>query len=180
MPAYHSRRAAAAPVVMLLALLLAGCSGPPRSGESAEVGVRTLDEAGFAEVLRQSRGNVVLIDFWATWCTSCIELFPHTVELHEKYADRGLTVISISLDDPEETAAVFRVLEDNGATFANYISQFGAGEKSLEIFAMEDGTLPYFKLYDRQGNLHKTFASGSELIEPQQIDRAIEELLGED
>ena len=49
--------------------------------------------------LSSSRGKVVLLDFWATWCVPCREETPHFVELQRKYGDRGLQIIGVSMDD---------------------------------------------------------------------------------
>ncbi len=53
------------------------------------------------------RGKVVLLDFWATWCDPCREETPHFVELQQKYADRGLQVIGVSMDDSVEPVRDF-------------------------------------------------------------------------
>jgi thiol-disulfide isomerase/thioredoxin len=163
-----------------LVLLLAGCSDPtlpPRGSEAVRLEV--IDEAAFAKVLGEQRGKVVLVDFWATWCLDCMELFPHTVQLHERFADRGLTVISVSFDDPDkDRAAALEFLAKQGATFLNFISPYGAGTRSAEAFGLEAG-LPQMDLYDRQGKLRKSFGGKSGPVDPQELDRAVEELLGE-
>lgn len=45
--------------------------------------------------LDELRGQVVLLDFWGVWCPPCVELIPHLIELHEKYADKGLVIIGV-------------------------------------------------------------------------------------
>jgi thiol-disulfide isomerase/thioredoxin len=137
--------------------------------------LQIVDKAGFAEVLAKHRGRVVLVDFWATWCEPCVELFPHTVELHRRLADRGLVVISMSLDDPDNEQAVQKFLIEQGATFENYLSQYGTGSESSEAFDLTG--VPHLKLYDREGRLHKTFPAPGQSIDPSEIDRAVEELL---
>jgi peroxiredoxin len=53
------------------------------------------------------RGKVVLLDFWATWCYPCRQEIPHFVELQEKYRDRGLQIIGVSMDDSPEPVPAF-------------------------------------------------------------------------
>jgi cytochrome c biogenesis protein CcmG/thiol:disulfide interchange protein DsbE len=49
--------------------------------------------------LANYRGKVVLLDFWATWCTPCLDEIPHFVALQNQYREQGLQVIGISMDD---------------------------------------------------------------------------------
>jgi thiol-disulfide isomerase/thioredoxin len=51
-------------------------------------------------------GNVTIVEFWATWCGPCVAAMPHVSELQEKYADKGVQVVSIS-SEPVETVTEF-------------------------------------------------------------------------
>ena len=57
--------------------------------------------------LSSYRGKVVLLDFWATWCVPCREEIPHFIELQKKYADRGLQIIGVSMDDSVDPVRPF-------------------------------------------------------------------------
>jgi peroxiredoxin len=57
--------------------------------------------------LSSFRGRVVLLDFWATWCVPCREEIPHFVDLQQKYRDRGLQIIGVSMDDGPEPVRTF-------------------------------------------------------------------------
>ena len=96
--------------------------------------MQPIDAAGLAQFVDQHPSKVVLIDFWATWCLPCVQLFPHTVELHKHWADRGLVVAAISLDDPSDESTVRRFIAKNGADFPNFISRFGPSSQSAEAF----------------------------------------------
>jgi thiol-disulfide isomerase/thioredoxin len=147
--------------------------------EPAEVTVRIADEKDFEELLKENEGKVVLVDFWALWCGPCKDLFPHTVELHERHKERGLVVISVNFDSQTEEQRVLDFLVSQKATFQNLISKYDVGPKSFEAFEIEGGNVPYFKLYDRSGKLHTTLGHTQESIEPADIDEAVERLLDE-
>ncbi|MGQ9573749.1 MAG: TlpA family protein disulfide reductase [Thermoguttaceae bacterium] len=151
----------------------------PSPQSPAKVTLRTLDEVKFAELLSQYRGKVVLIDFWAMWCPSCKELFPHAVQLHRELAGRGLAVISVSLDDAENQQAAYEFLVSHQATFDNFIASRGASAKAFELLGIEGGGLPHLKLFDRSGKLRKTLPEPFSALEAAEIDQAVRQLLAE-
>jgi thiol-disulfide isomerase/thioredoxin len=158
-------------------LLVVGCSTKTTAPPSEEAAIRPIDATGLAQALTDRAGQVVLLEFWATWCAPCLELFPHTVDLHRRFSKRGLTVITVSLDDPANEPAVRKFLIAKGATTANFLSTYGVGSKTFDAFKIEDGALPHVQLYDRHGKLFKTFASGGHAIDPKELEEAVEKLL---
>ena len=93
----------------LIVLVVVGLSAPAFAGKDSGCSVdgRTADlsfqlTAAVGDDVRLSdhKGNVILIDFWATWCAPCRIEIPGFVQLYEKYQARGLSIIGISVDDP--------------------------------------------------------------------------------
>lgn len=79
-------------------LLTPGGEGGPRIGAAAP-DFRLMDLSGSPVRLSESRGKVVLIDFWATWCAACVEALPEMVELHEKFRGRDFLILAVSMDE---------------------------------------------------------------------------------
>jgi peroxiredoxin len=69
----------------------------------------------FAPRLAALKGQVVLLDFWATWCRPCVASLPHVQELHERYAKQGLRVVGVTTED---FARVSDLVKKRGLTYA--------------------------------------------------------------
>lgn len=97
--------------------------------------------------LSSYRGKVVLLDFWATWCYPCREEIPHFVELQQKYADRGLQVIGVSMDDSPEPVPAF---------YQQYHMNYPVVMGNAKIGESYGGVLglPISFLLDREGRIN--------------------------
>ena len=154
---------------------------PPSTSElDAEITLRVGDRREFDSLLEEYRGKVILIDYWATWCTPCEEQFVHTVRMHRKFHDQGLAVISVSLDDDVHKEKALEFLRSQGATFDNLMSPYSMADLSFDVFEIDNGSVPHYQLYDRQGQLARKFATGDPIAEQftyDDVEAAIVELL---
>ncbi|NUO62825.1 MAG: TlpA family protein disulfide reductase [Gemmatimonadaceae bacterium] len=70
-----------------------------------------------AKTLASYRGQVVLLNIWATWCAPCRAEMPSIEKLHREFGPRGLKIVAVSVDDPGQQAAVRDFARDLGLTF---------------------------------------------------------------
>jgi len=97
-------------------------------------------------------GQVMLVNFWATWCTPCTEEMPMLWQLQQEYADHGLAVVGIALDEPERAQQFVRDLG------IDYTILFGLADAMLvgRQFGNGSGMLPYSVLVDAEGVIRWT------------------------
>ncbi|MEX2171035.1 MAG: TlpA disulfide reductase family protein [Pirellulales bacterium] len=170
---------------ILAALLCAACSQapdstPPTVKAVAPIEDATLeiaDRAALDDMLAAHRGNVVLVDYWSTSCVPCVEKLPAVLALQKELRDRGLRVITLSMDDPDAAAEIQAFLRERGAAGRHLISKFGSSPKSLEEFEID--LIPHYRLYNRAGELVETFEPGPDAppLEFSDIQAAVERLL---
>jgi len=107
------------------------------------VSVKTIEDR---EVSLQSfRGNPLLLDFWATWCSSCRNSIPDLQKLYAEHKDKGLVFVSIDQDDEMQKAAQF--WSEHEIPWPNYHLD-AASEKKLPGHG-----LPFFVLVDSSGKV---------------------------
>jgi peroxiredoxin len=85
--------------LLVMPVLLSGCrNNTDTSINAPDFTLKDLSDNSVS--LHQYRGKVVLLDFWATWCLPCRHSIPELVQIQDKYRDKGLVVIGISVDNP--------------------------------------------------------------------------------
>ncbi|HEY2838594.1 MAG TPA: TlpA disulfide reductase family protein [Pirellulales bacterium] len=170
-----------------VSVALSGCSGVDKLGPPTDKKVETpapfpidlqmVSKEGFEQAVAKHKGKVVLVDFWATWCPPCVAQFPHTLGLAQRFKGKGLEVISVSVNKPEDIEIVRKFLSEKRADIENLITEYGGN--AINEFDLDNGGVPCYWIYDREGKLAERISPGDPVktFRPQMIDDAIERLL---
>ncbi len=121
--------------------------------------------------LSEKRGEVLLVNFWASWCGPCRQEMPLLNALHQRYSKLGFNVVGVNVD--KDSALANKLLKDIPVTFPVLLDNTGAVSASYNVSAM-----PTTVLIDRDGNmryLHKGYKPGYEQEYEQQIKELIRE-----
>ena len=78
---------------------------PPEPAPAAAFSLE--DTEGKTVSLSDFKGQVLLIDFWATWCAPCLAEIPDLIKLHTRFKDQGFALIGIAVDDDKESVTAF-------------------------------------------------------------------------
>jgi thiol-disulfide isomerase/thioredoxin len=139
-----------------------------KGGRRQHDGIGKLFELEFADAITGStvsiknlKGKVVVVDFWATWCGPCVGEMPHMKELYAKYRDQGVEFIGVSLDQPKENGGLDKLkkfVKDNEIAWPQYYQ----GNYWDSEFSCSWGinSIPCVFVVDTEGKLHSTDARG--------------------
>ena len=121
--------------------------------------------------LKEQRGQVVLVNFWASWCGPCKQEMPHLNRLHHKYRSAGFVLLGVNIDEDAKLGAntagrwglKFPVLLDTDKTV---VRQYDLGSMPATVLIDRDG---------RVRHLHRGYRDGIEATYEQQIRELVKE-----
>ncbi|MFC6673099.1 TlpA disulfide reductase family protein [Marinobacterium aestuariivivens] len=151
----------------LATLLLLGLSllQPVRAGMAVyDLSFTDLEHRPIA--LDQFRGQVLLLNFWATWCPPCIREMPAMDRLQRHFPDDGLAVVAVNVGESAEAIETFRARLERPLGFRILLDESGSAFTELGIPG-----LPMTYLYGRDGTLIDTVAGGHEWDSPERIEQ---------
>ncbi len=121
--------------------------------------------------LQEQRGQVVMVNFWATWCAPCREEMPHLERLYQKYRASGFVLLGVNVDDDVGNAVV--LAQKLGVKFPVLLD---TDKKVSRLYQLS--SMPSTVLIDRDGlvrHVHRGYQSGYENT----YEKIIRELLKE-
>lgn len=139
---------------------LAGCysgSRPPRIGSKAPDFAIT--DSGRTVNLAEFHGQVLVLNFWATWCPPCVEEMPSLVEMQRRMKAKGITVLAVSVDVDQNAYKQF--LKDHNV---NLLTVRDPAQKASNLY----GTFKFPETYviDRNGVMRRKFIGAVDWTEP--------------
>ena len=120
--------------------------------------------------LSNQKGKVVLLNIWATWCPPCKEETPDLVDLYEKYQDKNIEFLGISIDE-QGKSVVEPFMEEYGVSYPMTIDDGTIMDKYGPLMGV-----PTTYIVDQQGNL-RYFATGA--VSKKEIEPRLKKLLAE-
>lgn len=155
---------------------LAAAAAPTEDGGTASVlpKVELISAEGLRGKLAESKGKVVVLNFWATWCPPCVSEMPYFAELYTKYAGKPLTLLSLSADAKDTIdKAVIPFQKEKKLPFPIWVLDERDPDAFTEFLGKElSGALPETLIYSKDGELVKawegevTLAQLEEVIAP--------------
>lgn len=109
------------------------------------------DTNGEMKTLKDWKGKVIMLNFWATWCGPCATEIPHFIKYQQKYADKGLQIVGVALD---KTRPVKNFVKSLGINYPVLIANPVYNTSLLNIWGDSDQVLPYTVVINRDGHFN--------------------------
>jgi thiol-disulfide isomerase/thioredoxin len=151
-----TRRDVFKPLLLAAALSMAPVLAGDATGPAAEF--KLPSRTGEAVSLNGLKGQVVLINFWATWCGPCRKEMPLLEQIQKKYASLGFTMLGVNVE--EDTTMMDEFLKDVPVSFPILLDPANGVSKLYNVSAM-----PSTVIVDRKGNvryIHQGYKPGDE------------------
>ena len=117
--------------------------------------------------LRQLKGKMYLLDFWASWCKPCVEKFSLVKQLGAEYGD-ALAIIAVNVDEESRLTMAREIVRDYGLRWPQVMSGKGEADPLWKTFGGMEGNrlaIPLYVLVDSKGVLRYAGNGGEDLIE---------------
>ncbi len=123
----------------------------------------TVTDSERTVALKDLRGKVVVLNFWATWCPPCVEEMPSLVRMQRELKDKGVTVLAVSVDD--DARQYHQFLDKNKV---DLLTVRDPRQQSNELY----GTFKFPETYiiDRQGVLRRKFIGAVDWTKPDVVE----------
>ncbi len=157
--------------VLFASALLAGAAHAALTAQSPAPDFTLRGADGRNLRLQEQRGQVVLVNFWASWCGPCRQEMPQLNRLYEKYRGAGFVMLGVNIDDDARVGA---------STAARWGVKFPVlldSEKTVSKL-YDLGSMPATVLIDRDGRvrfLHRGYREGAEDTYERQIRELVKE-----
>lgn len=161
-------------IATALVVLLAGAAAIAAEGKRApDFTLHNLD--GKKVSLDDLTGNgPVLLSLWALWCRPCLEEMPHIQAIHDKYGDKGLTVVAVSEDSPRSQSRVKSFLKNKKYSFL--VLRDPNGELTRKF---KTRLIPFTAILDSEGRIVHSRA-GYRKGQEKELEKIVLELLKKD
>ena len=151
-------------LLAVLILFLAACYSGSRPGSiGTSAPDFTVQDSDHKVTLSQFRGQVIVLNFWGSFCPPCIEETPSLVQMQRRMKEKGIVVLAVSVD--EDDAAYHKFLKDYKV---NLITVRDGARKSSDLY----GTFGWPETYviDRQGVIRRKFIGAVDWSSPEVTD----------
>jgi cytochrome c biogenesis protein CcmG/thiol:disulfide interchange protein DsbE len=155
------------PAASILAGLLAALIGCYSGSRPARIGSNapdfTVQDSDHKVTLSEFHGQVVILNFWATWCPPCVEETPSLVQMQARLKPKGVVVLAVSIDDDD--GAYHKFLKDYSVNMVTVRDQARTASSLYGTFGW-----PESYIIDRQGVIRRKFIGAVDWTSPEVTD----------